>query len=166
VLNAVIGLRAGRGWADTLARKEAAGVEIHLGRFFLGVSGLAYTAGSTVSLCPRICLCVKVQLRVLNSLKAALARPDDLTRHPISCIQIRVSDPVGMKQVELAVLWHLASGSVILGYSNGGLEANTVIYNAANPRCLSFSQLAITSGQTSTLLGQLVPLRAPRTGSS
>jgi len=39
-------------------------------------------SGSTVSLCPRICLCFEVQFGVLDALKAPLAFEDQLVQHP------------------------------------------------------------------------------------
>ena len=50
-------------------------------------------SGSTVPLCPRICLHIPVQLVVLNALKAVLALEDQLVQHPHACIQIRMPDP-------------------------------------------------------------------------
>ena len=50
-------------------------------------------SGATVSLCPRICLHIPVQLVVLNALKAVLALEDQLVQHPHACIQIRMPDP-------------------------------------------------------------------------
>ena len=63
-------------------------------------------SGSTVSLCPRLCLCLQVQLRVLNFLKAALALVDHFVQDAHACIQIRMPDPVGVKRVELINLRH------------------------------------------------------------
>ena len=54
-------------------------------------------SGSTIALCPRVRLCFKVQPRVLNTLKAALALVDQLVQNPRPCIQIRVLDSVGVK---------------------------------------------------------------------
>ena len=87
--------------------ERAAGVEIHLGRFFLMSAVLSVRSGSTVPLCPRVCLCIQVQLCMSDSLKAALALKDQLVKNTFSCIQIRVPDSVGVKQVELVRLGHL-----------------------------------------------------------
>ena len=81
------------------ARERAAGVEIHLGRFFLMSAVLLALSGSTVSLCPRICLRFQVQPRMLDALKAALALEDQFVQHPHTRIQVCVPDSVGVKQV-------------------------------------------------------------------
>jgi hypothetical protein len=47
---------------------------------------------------------------VLNALKAALALEDQFVKNTFSCIQIRASDPVGVKQIELVGLGHLSGG--------------------------------------------------------
>ena len=54
---------------------------------------------STVPLCPRICLRIQVQLRVLDALKAPLALEDQLVQDPHPRIQVRMPDSVGVKQV-------------------------------------------------------------------
>ncbi len=59
--------------------------------------------------------CLQVQPRVLNPLKAALALEDQFVQDAFSRIQIRVSDPVGVKQVELLRLRHLPGGSFSAG---------------------------------------------------
>ena len=64
-------------------------------------------SGSTVSLCPRICLRIQVQPRVLDPLKAPLALEDQLVQDDHACIQIRIPDSVGVKQIELVRLRHL-----------------------------------------------------------
>ena len=50
---------------------------------------------------------LQVQPRVLNALKAPLALVDQLVQHPHTRIQVRVSDSVGVKQIELVRLRHL-----------------------------------------------------------
>jgi hypothetical protein len=44
--------------------------------------------------------CLQVQPRVLDALKAALALVDQLVQQPSTRVQIRVPDPVGVKQDE------------------------------------------------------------------
>ena len=102
-----IDTRLGQLHDDLPRHPNAAGSEIHLGRFFLMSAVVPALSGSTVPLCPRICLCIQVQLGALDALKAALALIDQLVQHPHTRIQIRVSDPVGMKQIELVRLRHL-----------------------------------------------------------
>lgn len=48
--------------------------------------------------------------RVLGALKAALALEDQLVQAPHPRIQVRVPDTVGVKQIELVDLRHLAGG--------------------------------------------------------
>ena len=64
-------------------------------------------SGSTVPLCPRICLCIQVQLGVLDARKAALAFEDQLVQYPHTRIQVCVPYSVGVKQIELVRLRHL-----------------------------------------------------------
>ena len=65
-------------------------------------------SGATVSLCPRVCLRIQVQPRVLDALKTALALKDQLVQHSHTGIQVRVPDPVGVLGVELVILRHAA----------------------------------------------------------
>ena len=77
-------------------------------------------SGSTVPLCPRICLRIQVQLRVLDALKAAMALENQLVQYPHTRIQVCVPDPVGVKQIEFVRLWHLSGGHYLSGeYSVG-----------------------------------------------
>ena len=50
---------------------------------------------------------IQVQPRVLDPLKAPLALEDQLVQDDHACIQIRIPDSVGVKQIELVRLWHL-----------------------------------------------------------
>ena len=110
-----IGLRVGRGWADALAEKQAAGVETHLGRFFYVSAVSPALSGATVALGPCGCLCFKVQPRVLDALKAPLALVDHLPEDPLSHVQVCVPDPVGVPRVEFVGLWHAAGVGLNLG---------------------------------------------------
>jgi hypothetical protein len=53
---------------------------------------------------------LQVQPRVLYAPKALLALEDQFVQHPHAYVQISVSDPVGVKQIELVRLWHLPGG--------------------------------------------------------
>ena len=76
----------------------AAGVEIHLGRFFLGISD---RDSPSQPVCPRPPACLQFHLRVPNLFEAPLALVDQLVQDPLAFHPVRIASSIGVLEVGL-----------------------------------------------------------------